>query len=282
MNKREREICGRVHFVRTEIVKWSQPDLARELNITQNQLAGLEYALSPLRYGVGRILCDKCHVSQRWLATGNLPIRVFVEIHSARERQIPSDALFSCAYDEFLDELVTPELEAIARGNHCKVADLDKHRRQIGMRWTVGTPQGDAARIYHERILNWRVPQLPPAVQIKVFRQLNAVLDQLPPFGQTALTDGDEIRTEPKASFLCKGSLDKENPIVYDAGVKAKIRSLPDLVKRLRDLTKLRGKKAALARDLQVSRQAVDQWLSEKTAPTAETALKLLAWVEEQ
>jgi len=282
LDEREREICDRVHIVRTEIVKWSQPDLARELGITQNQLAGLEYARSPLRYVTARTLCDKCHVSQRWLATGNLPIRVFIEVHISRERVIPLDALFSQAYDEFLAELIEAELADLAKGNHCKITDLDKHRRRIGMRWPVGTPGGDRVRIYHERLLDWRLNKLPPDEQIEIFKKLNEVLNQLlPGVGVLEKAEASHAKASTNNFLHGKDSLDKGNDLKDDERVK-KIVSLSDLIAKLREKTKMRGQKAALARELKITRQAVDQWLSGNSKPTAETTLKLLHWVEQQ
>jgi transcriptional regulator with XRE-family HTH domain len=241
LNKREREICGRVHLVRTEIVKWSQPNLAKELGITQNQLAGLEYARNPLRYGIARILCDKCHISQRWLATGDLPIRVFVDVHISYEKKIASNLLFSEAYDAFLAKLVESELVDLARINHCEVADLDKHRRSIGTRWPVG-------------------------VQAPI----------------RTMKESEWPKSASERFSKSKDMLDILRRVSDDEAVKAKPHSLPALISKLGELTSLRGQKAALARELKVSRQAVDQWLSGSSKPTAETTLKLLNWVEQQ
>ena len=66
-----------------------------------------------------------------------------------------------------------------------------------------------------------------------------------------------------------------------DPDVKV-IRSLPELLSQLRKLTKDRGAKIALANEMRVSRQAVDQWLSEATKPTAEMTFDLISWVENQ
>ena len=79
-----------------------------------------------------------------------------------------------------------------------------------------------------------------------------------------------------------KVMLDKLAPLTDDPGVKKKIRSLPELLESLRELTKDRGCKIALAKEMHVTRQAVDQWLSGATAPTAETTFELLQWVEQQ
>jgi transcriptional regulator with XRE-family HTH domain len=64
--------------------------------------------------------------------------------------------------------------------------------------------------------------------------------------------------------------------------VSKQIRSLPELMIALRERTKLRGQKAALARDLKVTRQAIDQWLSGNAKPSAEIMFELLKRVEQQ
>lgn len=52
---------------------------------------------------------------------------------------------------------------------------------------------------------------------------------------------------------------------------------------RLRERVKIvarpYGAKSRIARDLGVTRQAVDQWIKRSTAPTADTTLRLLEWV---
>lgn len=78
-----------------------------------------------------------------------------------------------------------------------------------------------------------------------------------------------------------KVTLDKQPPLPDDSGVK-EIRSLPKLLDELRRLTKDRGGKIALANAMRVTRQAVDQWLSGATKPTAEMTFKLISWVETQ
>jgi transcriptional regulator with XRE-family HTH domain len=77
-------------------------------------------------------------------------------------------------------------------------------------------------------------------------------------------------------------TLDKPPAIADDSVVKNEIRSLPELLIELRNLTKVRGSKVALANEMKVKRQAVDQWLSGATKPTAEMTFKLISWVEKQ
>jgi transcriptional regulator with XRE-family HTH domain len=53
----------------------------------------------------------------------------------------------------------------------------------------------------------------------------------------------------------------------------------PQLVERAKQVTHAYGDKARMARDLGVTRQAVNQWLNGENAPSAELTLQLLNWV---
>lgn len=74
--------------------------------------------------------------------------------------------------------------------------------------------------------------------------------------------------------------LDISFGLMDSCGVKREIGSLSELMNALRERTKDRGRKAALARELNVSRQAVDQWLAGNAKPSAETTFALLNWVK--
>jgi transcriptional regulator with XRE-family HTH domain len=64
--------------------------------------------------------------------------------------------------------------------------------------------------------------------------------------------------------------------------VTAKQRSLwGELRSRIRALTDRHGARAQLAREFEVTPQAVAEWLSGASAPTAETTLRLREWVSE-
>jgi hypothetical protein len=61
-------------------------------------------------------------------------------------------------------------------------------------------------------------------------------------------------------------------------GVQNEIRDLKGLIERLKKVTAPRGAKAALAREFKVSRQAVNQWLSGESNPSADLAIRLQYW----
>lgn len=68
----------------------------------------------------------------------------------------------------------------------------------------------------------------------------------------------------------------------YSPDMQQVLRSLPDLIRRVSELSAPRRTKSNLARRLGVSRQALDQWLSGKTHPSAVMVFELLRWVGEQ
>jgi transcriptional regulator with XRE-family HTH domain len=95
----------------------------------------------------------------------------------------------------------------------------------------------------------------------------------------TTQESGENLQGESKSS---KEGLDKSAAMPHDADASMKINSLPKLIGKLKKLTKVRGQKAALAKKFNVSRQAVDQWLSGDAKPSAETTFALLNWAEER
>lgn len=104
MTQREIEICARVNIARKEIAKFSQPELARAMGITQNQLAGIEYGRAPVRYGHAIILCETFNISQRWLALGALPMHPRYDVPMRIYSNYTRTSLFSNVFDDLLDE----------------------------------------------------------------------------------------------------------------------------------------------------------------------------------
>jgi DNA-binding phage protein len=71
----------------------------------------------------------------------------------------------------------------------------------------------------------------------------------------------------------------RRKPIDYNTVLSSPSRWQKLLV-RVRRLVDAPGAKAGLARELGVTRQAVNKWLTEEGAPSAEITLRLLEWVE--
>jgi transcriptional regulator with XRE-family HTH domain len=265
---RERAICLRFREVRRE-QRWPQREFANSLGLTRNKVAAIEAECTPVQYWVGRQLCAQFGICQRWLADGDLPKAGCISIAPEIEAEIAPRQLFSEAYDRRLraqviraikeasQETLALELYQAAGGSVEKSA-ADRARDIIQL-WFLSLPIERHDALF--RFLSFAAAQFrlaSPAPPISV--------DQA--FG---IESGKE----------CKEALDTVPCVPYNAGVKVRIRSLRELVHRLKQITSAPGAKASLARKLGVSRQAVSQWLSGKSNPTAEATLQLLNWVEE-
>lgn len=295
LSPQDRAVCRRVGYIRKEIAKWSQPDLARELGITQNQLAGIEYERAPLRFWWGDLLCRRFNISQRWLARGELPQSPYWEIDPLEiERSVKPNAGFLWVFDRFLDA-DTQELtqavkdwvgnNAFLSGNYEDSILANIHR--------AGQPRSKAMAFYIAKLILLRLHSLPDPLKTHYGRalleaerqfqkrytsQIEKLLAACP--GESKGNTSGPARIEAAANNLGKEGLDIQPYTPDTAGVKRKIHSLPDLMAAVRERTKFRGQKAALARELGVTRQAIDQWLSGNAKPSAETTFELLKRVE--
>ena len=104
------------------------------------------------------------------------------------------------------------------------------------------------------------------------------------PFFQDELGPVDPIKANvhilvsPLRLKYSKPMLDTVGSLPHTAGVQNDIRDLNGLIARLKRVTAPRGAKAALAREFHVTRQAVNQWLSRESNPSADIAIRLQYW----
>ncbi len=121
--QREIGICQRVRELRLAL-KWNQPAFAAELGISRERIASYEYAKAPIRYSVGKRLCERFRVNPKWLAEGIEPKQWHIPIHSDLESQIEPGMLFSEAYDRFLRD---PLNRFLKKSSPLKQAGFDVH-----------------------------------------------------------------------------------------------------------------------------------------------------------
>jgi len=262
LEDREADICRRLREVRVRL-KWKMPDFAQQIGITRDRLASYEYARAPVRYWLGRKVCEYFNINQRWLATGDLPWRYYIDLHPAFEQQIKDEMLFSKAYENFLAKPLETELSKIATAHDCRISELDHVEK--GIRWPIGEPL-EISQAYHGRLLRWALQKKPEEVQKAVYRKLNAVLME-------ASMNSPNRESKPYVDNI------KNSNMIAD--VSFKVPTWNELVTDLKRLTKNPGAKAQLAKDLSTSRQNVNKWLNGAGAPSAELTLSLLRkWVE--
>ena len=129
--QREIDICKRLRDARENVAQLSQAEAARQLGIKRERLLIYEYQRAPVRCDLALRFCRQFIISEEWLATGSvgmmeaaglekgliktgadtsllLPIfrRQCLDLGSEEQaRDVPMDALFSSAFDQFLSPI---------------------------------------------------------------------------------------------------------------------------------------------------------------------------------
>lgn len=276
MTQRECEICERVLYLRKKVLKWSQPVLAMELGITQNQLASIEYKRVPLRMEIARLLCENFDISQRWLALGVLPIHPRYDAYMGDSVSVNKNSLFSWFFDKYLSHETGLVERSIIRAT-----DEAAFRKGTFVEHLLADPaklkmlNPEAIAFFTKIAINLYINDLPARLKISYSKALMHATDEflnkyVKQRAGTVTAPSKEPPKKPVDIFSNKENIE---------GVK---RYLPELIKRLKNVTSERGKKAALADFLDVTPAMVSQWLSGDREPGGETTLRLLTWIEQE
>lgn len=270
MNERESAVCARVKVSREDI-KWPQLDFAKEIGITKDKLASIEYGRTPLRYRTGVDLCMAFGLSGEWLVTGNEPMKggapILWEVEFSFEKY--GKNLFTEIYDLAPHIFRPTEL----------VFGLDQD----------ATPGFDAQAYLSKKVARWfqKMKFRTPADAERFARRVDdfaeQTLQELLHQGKTSQKRISQLKAEHEATTIrakkiSEVMLDKLKPFQHAAAVQNNIRSLKELIEHLKKVTAPRGAKSALAREFNVTRQAVNQWLSGESNPSADIAIRLLNW----
>jgi len=100
----EKNICERLREVRMGL-GISQKEFSERLGISEVRLKSYEYARSPIRYEVARVLIREFRINQRWLATGEPPTQPPFILPTTIADAIPGRTLYSIAYERALQPL---------------------------------------------------------------------------------------------------------------------------------------------------------------------------------
>lgn len=268
MNARERAICARLRQIRVERLRHSQPDFARALQVTQNQLAAYEYQHVPVRYRVGARLCEAFKLSQLWLACGEGPEQPSVAVPLDLEVRIGPRMLFSEAYDQVLHAYVLNRINEVERARAAGQALA-----------STGAAKGNSShftdilgRVWFEQVPAERWPEL-----FGRMMEAGALFAQ-ECGGVTGITTAsDSAGFNPERKF--QSALESSPASADTPGVQRISESTWErLRQQLAALTTAYGAKSKLAREFGVSPQLAGAWLSGASAPNADTTLRLLAW----
>lgn len=293
---RERQIGERLREFRAWI-KLSRSVFAGQAGLDASLLRSYECARSQLNYSAAYKVIRAFGLNPEWLATGNGLMWLPVPIPSPKELNVGIRASFSKIYEKHLTKVVAEQTKkwesrpppepiplhinaADPRARLMAEAQMVNWLRRLVLCLPDSKLEDFLNFLY---LLGTRLARSYPADLKGVFEKRIEAMDcaraQMESHKHFLV---DEQPGRIGAKTESKELLDTRLYMVDKEGVKTKIRSLPDLMNRLRELTKPRGQKAALAREFHVTRQAVDQWLSGSANPSAETSFKLFNWVEQQ
>ena len=261
----ERAIGARVREARKR-AKLSQAKIAALIGLTRDQVNNVELGRAALRFRPGWDLCVELDLNPAWLLTGE----------GERHGLVVVGGLDLAANDDLFTEVM---------GSLCKK----------DFQWPVYVK-------YREENLKgvWSMGVL-SVVKAGSFRRPPAKLGQDQRSGEPILSDswnqispkhrGDFLRFMHRAARSFIRAQDHNRMELLTKQLRfGKVGSMnlwktslwPNLREKIRRLVRRRGMKSALARDIGVSRQAINALLSRKGThgPSAEYALRLLKWVE--
>lgn len=250
--QREKEICERLILVRRGL-GLSREMFARKSGIQAAQTARYEHHRSPVLFSDALRICEAFGISIGWLAAGDGspdgPFRIGKLVPDLRPAP---RARLSAVYDNELKAVLKDA--AVDAEKHLKI--LITGLQEIGEDVDLGKVKSSTERKKLERKLQmmWRV-----------------LRDE----AEAELSRRDSIR-----SALSRPGLTSEFTSNTSEAMTAAIPPTWDeLRSKVETLTAKRGAKTRLARLLGVTQQAVSEWVSGASAPSADNTLRLLQWV---
>lgn len=247
-------VCHRVSWIRRD-AGLSQAEFAARIRITRDQLASIEYKRVSLKWPVGLAICRGFDISQLWLARGTEPIRPFFDLDRAQDwNGIPDATPFSAVCNGPLSEQLALRRELLA----------------------ASSSPASASAFYSlvQKCVNEQLVFVPEECRF-------AFLEGLPEALRPLMARVEQMSMREANVKICKRPVDIVSGPAIISAMSSGNAYWKSLAKRLSAVTPARGAKAQLAHELKVTRQAVNNWISGNSAPSAELALRLLNWVEQ-
>jgi transcriptional regulator with XRE-family HTH domain len=265
-----------------EELKLSQPEFAKELWLTLDQLTSIEYARSPLRYGLADWFCSRFDINQRWLAEGKQPQYLCLHFDPKIFPKINPAQLFSSVYDQYIRRFLERLLREIADRQGRSIEKIDAEEAMMDGYGVIQHISPDACKLMLARNISYYVDVLPPSLYQELATALGKAArvvsakhaKEIAAFSSSKSTGINETSAAPEKQALTDAST-----IGKPSDVKAQ---LPGLLKRLKEATAARGMKSHLAEAMSVSVETVSLWLSGTMVPCGESVLKLARWVEQR
>lgn len=153
------------------------------------RIASYELAKVAMPYHVGAKIIGELDASQRWIVTGRLPRKGYIDVAETLEDLIPRSMPFSEAYARVLDEEIVTRLADLAKGHGVPIDDLSSDTLIDAS--TIGeNPRHSWERMVMQRFtleLQLILPRLPSGAADELLKKLTATLA---PFAKQAKRSG--------------------------------------------------------------------------------------------
>jgi transcriptional regulator with XRE-family HTH domain len=110
--RRELKVLKRLREAR-EHLDLDQGSFARQVGISRGRLANYEYGKAPLPCELAFRICNQFIIGERWLATGDGPLRQLMFLELASKRLAPYGMPFGEAYDNFYADVAEKEAKEL-------------------------------------------------------------------------------------------------------------------------------------------------------------------------
>jgi transcriptional regulator with XRE-family HTH domain len=282
--ERELQICARLRETRLGR-KLSRVSFCELIHIDSSKYASYELGRVPLPFWTGNTFCECTGTSQRWLATGIGPQEPCLPVSKFIFETVGPRALFSEVYDRWLSldaDRLHVELEKSGRVTRSTPAQLILDRAKDLAGLGASKTDWDIAELGSGLLANFE--RLSPQRRKLFAQELLSVIER---YGSKSVPkelverDSSQIATPETGGVYGKIAVDTNTASVSLHTVSGIPKTWAELADRVRRATAAPGAKAQLARDMGVSRQAVNKWLrkTDSGAPSADLIFRLLAWV---
>ena len=262
---------------RRNLERMSQYHLARQIGVTRSALGAYESDRVAMPFSVGLAICRILNLNPRWVIEGkglSGPFVEFSELKLSDDEVLirAQDMCFELGYEVFLKN----RLELWSQVHSEEELILSMVKDESGDPWVRSCSVRDLEEKRREFLE--KAGSDPYPTMAETYRNLAKMSED-----ELELRRAGKTRSYTKRTEILENenkSLIEDKPLLYKACV-VKGSLLSHWIDRANALVSHRGGKAALARHLGLTPQAIHGFLTGASAPSAENILRLQAWVIE-
>lgn len=244
------------------------------MGIDSSRLSSYEFGRVPLPFRIAAKFLSEFRVNPAWLALGEEPVHSSAFISDGFTAGIAEKATFSEVYETVLAPFFTAHQKALrdyteGAMDAAGVEEFDETTTPI-----AGHIQPKDVALIVARIVLSMAAKTPFSHYEALYSAISAALSSFAREHQGILESFAKLQ-KPSALPPLTEDTQKSNSLPVHS-------PLANLIERVKRAASASGKKAELARLLDVAPARVSEWLAGKKEPGGETTLRLLAWVEQQ